>query len=1509
MAFASILPLQSPLLHQPPTPALRSPFNGVRCTPTATPFMSPVDPPRPAVILPGLGNNSGDYQRLQVTLEEYGVKSLVAKVSRLDWFRNAAGLADPNYWKGTLGPRPVLDWYLKRVDEAVSEAKELAQGTSKLSLVGHSAGGWLARVYMEEFGKSDISLLLTLGTPHLPPPKGVSGVIDQTRGLLNYVQEHCAPAVYTPELKYVCIAGRYIQGVRVLGNSYDLEEASQGAVVVNVSETTPSGGTFRARFVGQGYKQVCGQADVWGDGVVPEVSAHLEGALNISLDGVYHSPVGSDDLLRPWIDELLEERQHQVWSQYQGTLMEKISAACAMGWNIELEKGLRSNKPGHPLESINLIGPRLKQWSRDLQLTRAAYDMYGLVPGEDRLFADAILLRLADAFVSGDKDVKISVLRVLLSIHKHCKSKDRRANGMFSNMSKENRLEFLRRVKVVLTTDNVESRALVFYLFGCCAEIVNDIPEVRLAILSTLLSTHALEVRISLEFANSPTYNVSLVSPDGSLAQLCGHLLGVKASLFAAGCFSEISEDFGSVFLTSLLNLMNSPKTLPVLRFAGARLVSSNMLQAGADLVGKPLEEDVLAAIIMSMTVFCEDGSRVGGDGGSWWLLISDDGRMGGSVDVVEEGLENVGLLSSFLAQKTTPRLQATILRCMLSIGEKAACFLPVSAFPFQNLFSILDEPDIPSSRCCEVLQILHKILVYGFNDMLFSGDFIKLLKHVDDGTRSPIISVRLLAFQILVCISNKLKGNDELMLEVKSVTSPTGVVSTIFNQISLLVNLVSGGIPSSEVEQELGSMLKLLLLMVKNNSELGHCILDKIQFVIKSMVDSENMSSASIRDPEVHKIVDAGAKQKFSMRGLMIPIYRFLVAILESLDESGSITNETVFNLKQVVSFVCENSLFDCSTHTFFALLYSVVNRIHLRTENLSSNSILGLSRSPSTLHEHEALINGCAKNMLAGGDNWVAYKAGRYAACEGEWYVASCFFQHLVTRVQSDNCSQWLKFLFQFTHSEKNVKVLLQQSSCCLPLDQVVAPSTVDSSPTGTISSEYIKKLDDAFDGIFTSDKVLEALSLQTRTFCFQRWFLALRLKVLAVLVDILKLLNGCKADLESKRHDGGSDVTNVEPIFHKMKDTMFSLVEVSAKLARVAEEYDLISSSFVDLDTKSLKLISALALSCSVLACCIECSSLILNSVVSVNLTRESGYCHGVIVKNLAVLLWQVDYETCTDLLSFLKEYRVHERSLHFLPGFQISKVGLISENILTLCRISVKRLSGLRNDFLSVENEAGLLQVYMDIMQLLLSIVKAWMHIPFQLPKYFFRVRPTSGSLLFIQSAGSKKQKEIFVARGSHLALNLCIQLKNVTSDVCSRFSKIHCILNCKSSFLGTRGNQKPCGEGWTDYQPSETGNVIELNKKLRCHIMKHTREFMKCEDPQNDGETVVTYACFETNGGAQGFSTCLLDVSTFPVGSYRIHWHSGGIDHQGSYWSFLPLSPCPQFSVIDASEKL
>ncbi|XP_009376325.2 uncharacterized protein LOC103965032 [Pyrus x bretschneideri] len=156
----------------------------------------------------------------------YGVSTVVAKVSRIDWLTNVVGLVDPNYWRRTLNPRLVLNWYLKRVDDAVQEAKEFSQGGT-LSFIGHSAGGWLARLYKEEFGFSDISLLSTLGTPHLALPNGVSGVIDQTRGLLDYVMLMLCP-------RHVLQAKR--QGWML--------NADNEIIVLF---------------------QVCGQADVWGD--------------------------------------------------------------------------------------------------------------------------------------------------------------------------------------------------------------------------------------------------------------------------------------------------------------------------------------------------------------------------------------------------------------------------------------------------------------------------------------------------------------------------------------------------------------------------------------------------------------------------------------------------------------------------------------------------------------------------------------------------------------------------------------------------------------------------------------------------------------------------------------------------------------------------------------------------------------------------------------------------------------------------------------------------------------------------------------------------------------------------------------------------------------------------------------------------------------------------------------------------------------------------------------------
>ena len=69
---------------------------------------------RAVVIMPGLGNAKNDYKALAELLMKEGLTAEIASVNRIDWLRNAAGVVDINYWKGTLNPQPTVNWYLSR---------------------------------------------------------------------------------------------------------------------------------------------------------------------------------------------------------------------------------------------------------------------------------------------------------------------------------------------------------------------------------------------------------------------------------------------------------------------------------------------------------------------------------------------------------------------------------------------------------------------------------------------------------------------------------------------------------------------------------------------------------------------------------------------------------------------------------------------------------------------------------------------------------------------------------------------------------------------------------------------------------------------------------------------------------------------------------------------------------------------------------------------------------------------------------------------------------------------------------------------------------------------------------------------------------------------------------------------------------------------------------------------------------------------------------------------------
>ena len=237
------------------------------------------------IICPGLGNAGTDYDAFAALLRARGHGATIVDVRRLDWLRNAAGAATPAYWRGTLRPRPTVDWYLDAMQRACDAATP-EDGDAPLVVVAHSAGGWLARVFIDERASEAttrrISRLVTLGSPVKPAPRGVPGVVDQTRGILTYVDDNCRTASELSsdlDIECVCVAGRYARG----------------------AETLDGVASARAFALGQGYKQVCGRADVDGDGITPVESALMDGATHVVLDDVYHTPLGADEAAgRAW---------------------------------------------------------------------------------------------------------------------------------------------------------------------------------------------------------------------------------------------------------------------------------------------------------------------------------------------------------------------------------------------------------------------------------------------------------------------------------------------------------------------------------------------------------------------------------------------------------------------------------------------------------------------------------------------------------------------------------------------------------------------------------------------------------------------------------------------------------------------------------------------------------------------------------------------------------------------------------------------------------------------------------------------------------------------------------------------------------------------------------------------------------------------------------------------------------------------------------------------------------
>lgn len=226
---------------------------------------------RPVILCPQqFGGKPGDYTALTAALRAKGHPVYLARISALQWLSIVKSAVSKAYFEGTLEPSKTLPFYNNAINEAIArmDANHANNGAfPEFSLLSHSIGGWVARAWLGEIASESVKercrKYVSLGTPHSEPPAdSLVAKVDQTRGLLKYINDRFPGAYYSvnnPEkddkncnIEYTCVASKGVPG--------KLEFFKLDSLLAFAS-----------------YFALCGQGDVEGDGITPVKGALLDG--------------------------------------------------------------------------------------------------------------------------------------------------------------------------------------------------------------------------------------------------------------------------------------------------------------------------------------------------------------------------------------------------------------------------------------------------------------------------------------------------------------------------------------------------------------------------------------------------------------------------------------------------------------------------------------------------------------------------------------------------------------------------------------------------------------------------------------------------------------------------------------------------------------------------------------------------------------------------------------------------------------------------------------------------------------------------------------------------------------------------------------------------------------------------------------------------------------------------------------------------------------------------------
>ncbi|KAM0872214.1 hypothetical protein ACQ4PT_038852 [Festuca glaucescens] len=1209
--------------------------------------------------------------------------------------------------------------------------------------------------------------------------------------------------------------------------------------------------------------------------------------------------------------------------------METIPAASAMDWSIDLDRSLRSRHLGTRLQALDAAAPRIRELASCPTVPPGVASSSGIMPAESRVFAETMLLRLATEFrAAADDSIRSRIVRSLLP----------NKGGGWAAAEPE---QILRRVTAAHGAAGAtpRARALALRMFGCLADLAKDSFHVCSLVLSGLRSSNAAEVKAAL-FAAGCFCKLSedfacitlqvlagLVTSPTSEAQVIIAAIKTFSKLDCTFAVIRRVREVGKEMVLGNLEDVFKAEML----FALSRLASKSIVFFGdqveflllflgheSSLPMKSMALKCLCFMFRRNTFYLPVASTVFG---TLLHLIDDEGFP------LECKSYALRILQKMLCVKgpTIRHINASELTKLALAAER---FLHCSSWEMlDTALRILVDIFFCFHKQTKPHQSISTLGSSSFSNTGHQGISNNMLATHEENSEdeSSLNKILTVLMDHIISLANQL-SNRSKEVETRQTNLSSCEQEKCRTLFSLMLKLVSGypSAASVALDKVRCLIIELARINASHYSDVAASCVESFvaQEQFRASDDITEPATASIKASHMETDTDKSSastdfcsKKSSVVHDLILCTLQFAIACHGMCYRTSGSSCNPHHSIKGLTECVQQNASQYCSTYEFFRLIMSArISWNTCKVRNDIGNKESGGSKEYPEIFStpgwiaHELCALRMAKMLTRKQSYWEAYRSAMYCCREGLWFTASFVFRKVSGACESGSFSFWFKSLLLFGAGELEMKLLVFPSAINKLVGELNTEGVlhedlycIETDADSILArSQELHGCQEKITGICErtclANDVLASNASSDCEFFFQRWFISLRASFLEILTDVLGILSAHSSapkDISHLESRGDSSYS----VATEDNQVLLALTNCSLRLSDLAKSYDLLDASHGDMDQQSFTTVARLAFMCSLLSFCTVFSLDFSNLPSSSEPCRlPERFSHASVLQDLHERVDRKDSQVLSQLRQFISVSSHELDSVQFSTRMNCS--GYLEKDTYSLFKFAVASLLRARADAKGVATtrEDTLSQLHRG-MQFLSSILQRLMELPFVLPKYFFSVRPCFGAELFIFDSNPANRDGVSISPGSQLSLTLCLQWKRVLERTHIRIAKLYCILATSPSLhlhtAGTRSKQ---------FEMRRTAEMVVLNSRLLRHIKRDPRKTCKNKSSRPETDLVMAFACFAPDGGGQGFSDCLLDISSFPVGSYQVAWQACCVDENGGYFSLLPLNDGVVFSV-------